>query len=199
MNTTNDPISNMLMLLDDNCKKHIINFLRKDVMNRIKHINLPLDVKKKYVLDEVKIFNNILNEEQLFIRFSGPYYMIYNDLEILVKLIFTWIEADLNYIYYYSEGSINIIDRMDMLHKNCTTKYINKINKFMYDVKIILKLLENGLIILNIFDEAHYICFFKNQHNQYVGVSTLEMDEDFNPLVYNENIAGNDLKELKIN
>lgn len=187
------------MLLDDNCKKHIINFLRKDVMNRIKHINLPLDVKKKYVLDEVKIFNNILNEEQLFIRFSGPYYMIYNDLEILVKLIFTWIEADLNYIYYYSEGSINIIDRMDMLHKNCTTKYINKINKFMYDVKIILKLLENGLIILNIFDEAHYICFFKNQHNQYVGVSTLEMDEDFNPLVYNENIAGNDLKELKIN
>lgn len=156
-------------------RKLFHDFIIDDLLRHYEHVPMTSDIKNQIILDIVRPFKN---KSTLYKRgnHGTPYHIIYpNNLGTkgyIISNICEWIRGDLYGIYYYADEAITKLDRLDILYRGSSSEYTKKTNNTFCDSRILLKLLETGMIILNVFSDQ-YILYFKNNKGKYVGISTM--------------------------
>jgi hypothetical protein len=178
-------------------RRLVLNYLLDHVREKIEHVpRIPNDLKTEIINNELYYYinmDNVLRDrdtENQYIdqkypdrRFYRPYFIKHKcqfSRGFFLELICNWIGADLHKIYWYSNNSdtknTTIIDRYDILNRNTSSVYSQRLstnNRFFCDRKLLTKLIDTGILILEVFDGDHYIIVFRHGPD-YIGISTLD-------------------------
>lgn len=156
-------------------RKLFHDFIIDDLLRHYEYVPMSSDVKNQQILDTVRYYKN---KTTLYQRghYGSPYHIIFpNNLGTkgyIIHNICEWIGADLDGIYYYADDAVIKLDRMDILGRGVSNIYSKKTSYKHCDSRVLLNLLESGMLILNVYSDQ-YLLFFKNNKGNFVGISTM--------------------------